>query len=50
MTRLLPYGWFLESRTRGSRIAGICVVVMTVLVFYQVVMRYVFRCADLLVG
>lgn len=33
---------FLESRTEEV-IAGICVTVMTVLVFFQVVMRYVFE-------
>ena len=33
---------FLERRTEEV-IAGVCVVVMTVLVFFQVVMRYVFE-------
>lgn len=33
---------FIESRAEET-IAGVCVVVMTVLVFFQVVMRYVFE-------
>lgn len=42
MTTLQRIWTFLEARAEET-IAGVCVVVMTILVFFQVVMRYVFH-------